>query len=94
MLIEMIKESLESNGNRLKPEFIEGLIVDVKHTKLSETSRVCLLQCVGGLEIIGKAQVLDTKNNDDLKGQEVAYKDALSNLYQDIGSISKAILAK
>ena len=88
---KMIKAELLESGNRISPAFIDSLIdaSEIKHFQLSANTRVCLLRLPTGHEIVGKAQVLDAKNDVKMVGELVAVNAAKDQLWQLVGTIAK-----
>ena len=90
-LKKMIKVELAKSGNRISLDFINRLIEvsEIEYFSLSPNTRVCLLRLPTGHEIIGKAQVLDAKNDVEMIGKSVARTDAKNQLWQLVGTIAK-----
>lgn len=95
-LINLIKNELERSGNKLSPTFIDTLAhhtdTKVTHHQMTPNTRVCVVTLPTGHELVGYAQVLDAKNDVELIGQSVAYKNAIENLWQTCGNIAKALM--
>lgn len=95
-LINLIKNELERSGNKLSTTFIDSLAHDPKtkvtHHQMTPNTRVCVVTLPSGHEVVGYAQVLDSKNDVELIGQNVAYQNAVENLWQTCGNIAKAVM--
>lgn len=90
---KLIKENLEKNGGRLDFPFIKSLADkgEVIHKQLTDNMRVCVIKLESGHEVIGVAQVLDAKNDIEAIGQEVAYDNAVNEIWKVAGNIAKLI---
>lgn len=88
-----LRKVLKDNSGKITLEFIENEIETekVKFFKLTANTRVCVIKTKGGHEVVGIAQVLDSINDVEEIGNEVAYKNAVDNLWNVYGSIAKVI---
>lgn len=93
-IIANVTEALAENNNKLSPEYIDSLVsrAEIEYFQLTPTMRVCVITLESGHEVLGKAQVLDAKNDDAEIGNQVAYGNAVNELWGQIGSIAKAVL--
>lgn len=94
-LLKMIKAELVANNGKLSVDFINDIANDPKikitHTQVTPNTRVCVVTLPSGHDLVGYAQVLDAKNDIELIGQEVAYRNAIDNLWSVCGNIAKVI---
>ncbi len=95
ILIEKLKIELESSGGKISPRFVEGVLNcpmnKVTHAQVTPNTRVCVITLRSGHDLVGYAQVLDAKNDVELVGQEVAYKNAADSIWSVLGSIAKVL---
>lgn len=91
-----IKRELEKNGNKLSKDFVDSILNDpsvtVMHSELMGNTRFCVIILPSGHNLVGYAQVLDAKNDDQLIGQEVAYNNAADQAWSVLGAIAKEVL--
>ena len=92
-LVAQLKKEMQQNMGKISPEFIERQSnkAKVSHAKITPNTRVCVITLESGHDLVGFAQVLDSKNDVELKGQEVAYDNAKKEAWSTIGSIAKVI---
>ena len=94
-LLEMLRNELLETGGKISPRFIDELAnhsqTKVTHCQVTPNTRVCVVTLPTGHDLVGYAQVLDAKNDVELIGQEVAYKNAIENLWAVCGSIAKIV---
>lgn len=95
-LLQDIGKELQDKGNKLSPGFIDDIAnhpnTKVTHAQLTPNTRVCVVTLPSGHDLVGYAQVLDANNDVPLIGQEVAYNNAIEQLWQTCGNIAKAIM--
>ncbi len=91
---DLQKELLENSG-RISPSFVNKMLNDpetgITHSKITPNTRVCVITLTTGHELVGYAQVLDSKNDVELIGREVAYKNAKEQIWSVLGSIAKVL---
>jgi len=92
-LADNIKAQLKSNGGKISPDFIDNLAENAEIIYLHPTPnmRLCILKVYSGHEVLGMAQVLDTRNDDSKIGNKVAYDNAKNELWKVCGNIAKVI---
>ena len=94
-LLELIKTELEKSNGKLSLSFIESLANNpdnkVSHCQVTPNTRVCVVTLPSGHDLVGYAQVLDAKNDVESIGQEVAYKNAIDQLWSVCGNIAKVV---
>jgi len=93
VLVDNIKANLKVNGGRISFDFIQNLAENAETIYLHPTPnmRLCVLRLYSGHEVLGMAQVLDSKNDDEELGNKVAYKRAVDELWAVCGSIAKVV---
>lgn len=92
--IENIQAELVKNANKISKLFIDSLVEssNITYHQLTPNMRVCVIQLPTGHEVLGKAQVLDSKNDVEELGNAVALQNAVNELWFLVGSIAKAVL--
>lgn len=93
-LKKMIRAELDRNSGKLSPDFIDEVSQSatvVVHRRLTHNTRVCVIVLPSGHELVGYAQVLDAKNDDESIGRKVAYDNAKEQLWSTLGSIAKVV---
>lgn len=94
-LPELIKKELIKNSGKLSPTFIESIAnhpdIKITHAQLTPNTRVCVVTLPSGHDLVGYAQVIDAKNDIESIGQEVAYKNAIGQLWSVCGTIAKVV---
>jgi len=94
-LLKSIEHELDRNGGKLSPKFIDTIannsLNKVTHHQMTPNTRVCVVTLYSGHELVGYAQVLDAENDVELIGQEVAYKNAIEQLWSVCGNIAKVV---
>lgn len=94
-LLTLIRKELQDNSGKLSPRFIDQLANNpdnkVTHSQLTPNTRVCVVTLPTGHDLVGYAQVLDAKNDVELIGQELAYKNAIDRLWSVCGNIAKIV---
>lgn len=92
-MIDSIAKELDGNNGMISFAFIEGLVEEgtVQHFHLTDNMRVCVIRLESGHEVLGKAQVLNAENDNQEKGEQVAYENAVGELWAVCGSIAKAL---
>ncbi len=90
-LISAIRSNMQENNNKISYEFIRNLAKSstVLYLQPTPNMRLCILTLPSGHEVLGKAQVLDAKNDDEEIGNTVAYDNAVKELWAVVGSIAK-----
>ena len=93
-LLRDIQNELLNNNNKLSSEFIDSVAdkAEVIYLHPTDATRICILQLRSGHEVLGYAQVLDPKNDDESIGNSVAYNNAKGELWQLCGSIAKVFI--
>ena len=95
-LHQLVKKELNRNMNKLSETFIDSLAfhkdTKVTHAQITPNTRVCVVTLPSGHDLVGYAQVLDSKNDQELIGQEVAYQNAIEQLWQVCGNIAKSYI--
>jgi hypothetical protein len=93
-LNKAVEDELRRNGNKLSKDFIDRVAytATVVHHQMTPNTRVCVVTLPSGHDLVGYAQVLDAKNDVELIGQEVAYKNAVEQLWSVCGNIAKDLL--
>jgi len=80
-----LTETLKANGGKIPLEFIDYHLnhgnTKVTHVQPTPNTRVCVITLPTGHDLVGYAQVLDSKNDVELIGQEVAYKNASEEIW-------------
>lgn len=86
-----IFNELVANNNKLSKTFIDSIVATASVTYLKPTSnmRLCVLTLPTGHEVLGKAQVLDAINDNEELGNQVAYNNAVNELWSLCGAIAK-----
>ena len=92
-LADNIKAQLNENNGKISFEFIKNLAEYSEKIFLHQTKnmRLCILKLYSGPEVIGIAQVLDSKNDDEKIGNDVAYNNAVNELWKVCGNIAKVV---
>lgn len=90
-IIENVKEALAENNNKLSVEYINSVIAcsDILYLNPTPTMRLCIITLPSGHEVLGKAQVLDPTNDVEAIGNQVAYTNAVSEVWMTLGNIAK-----
>ena len=95
LFIGELKDELNKNDGKISFQFIESYLnhkdTKVSHAQLTPNTRVCVITLPTGHDIVGYAQVLDSKNDVELMGQEVAYDNAKENIWSVFSSIAKVL---
>lgn len=93
--IEEFKIILKQHNGKIPETFIEKYLnhekTKVTHAQLTPNTRVCVITLTTGHDLVGYAQVLDAKNDEELIGQEVAYNNAKEEIWVAFGSIAKVL---
>lgn len=94
-LLALIRNELGKSNGKLSLSFIESLANNpdnkITHHQMTPNTRVCVVTLPSGHDLVGYAQVLDAKNDVELIGQEVAYKNAIDQLWSVCGNIAKVV---
>ena len=93
-IIDTVRKELNSNGNKLSFEFLKKEVSkgSVIYLKPTDNMRICIIQLPYGHEVLGVAQVLDSNNDVEQLGNEVAYNNAINELWKVFGNIAKGIM--
>lgn len=93
VLADAIKASLEYNDGKISYDFIKNLAdnSEVIYLHPTDNMRLCILKLYSGHEVIGVAQVLDSKNDVEEIGNKVAYDRAVDELWSVCGAIAKVL---
>lgn len=91
--IAKLKKALKENEGKIPFSFIQDEVKSAKieYHHLTKNMRVCVISLTTGHEVLGMAQVLDAKNDVEVLGNEVAYSNAVDELWKVYGSIAKVI---
>ena len=93
--INRLKKGLEDNSGKIPytlcDEILAATDTKVTHSQITPNTRVCVITLPTGHDLVGYAQVLDSKNDVELVGQEVAYKNAAEKVWQTLGNIAKVL---
>ena len=88
-------DSIEDGGvkGKISFNFIANLAENAEVIYLHPTAnmRLCILKLYSGHEVLGMAQVLDSKNDAEELGNKVAYDRAVNELWGVVGTIARAI---
>lgn len=86
-----IFNELVDNNNKLSKSFIDSVAATASINYLQPTPnmRLCVLTLSSGHEVLGKAQVLDAANDNEELGNQVAYNNAVNELWALCGTIAK-----
>ena len=92
-IVEELKAALTTTNGKIPMWFIEDQARKAKVTymKLSPNMRVCVMKLPFGAEVLGVAQVLDAKNDVEIIGNETAFADAKSKLWDVFGVLTLAL---
>lgn len=94
-LVGRLKTALDNNDGKIPFEFIKDEVEhhneEVIFHQLTPNMRVCVIRLKSGHEVLGVAQVLDAKNDEEEIGNQVAYGNAINELWKTFGSIAKVI---
>jgi len=93
-IIELIKDGLATNGNKLSAKLIDRLYLSSKITHVQPTpnTRVCVITLPTGHEVVGYAQVLDAANDVEEIGQRIAEENAKEEIWGLCGAIAKCFI--
>ncbi len=91
--IGQLKQNLKDNNGKIGFEFLQKYAESAEKIYLNPTPnmRLCILKLKTGHEVIGVSQVLDSKNDVEEMGNEIAYKNAVNQLWVTFGAIAKVI---
>lgn len=78
--------------NRVTEEDIKAAIVSAQYHVVGEKTTICLLQLKNGFEVVGSSSCVDPENFDQLKGQELAYRDAFERIWELEGYVMQNTL--
>jgi len=93
VFISDLKDRMDENDGKIPFSFIQDEVKrgQVQYMQLTPNMRVCVITLRTGHEVIGVAQVLDAKNDVESIGNEVAYANAVNELWKVFGSIAKVL---
>ncbi len=85
--------NIKDNDGKIGFEFITKYADRAEHIYLQPTAnmRLCVLKLETGHEVIGVAQVLDSKNDVESTGNKIAYNNAVNELWKTFGAIAKVL---
>lgn len=91
--LDRIKQNMSENDGKLSFQFMESLVEEgeVQYLKPTPSMRLCIITLASGHEVLGKAQILDPKNDVEKIGNGIAFDRAMDELWVTIGSIAKAL---
>ena len=94
-MVERLREELKINKGKISFDFIQREVAehteDVWYFHLTANMRACVIKLKSGHEVLGMAQVLDSKNDVEEIGNKVAFDNAVNKLWEVYGSIAKVI---
>ena len=89
-----LNNAMNGNGGKIPFSFIRGLVehddTKIVHVQPTPNTRVCVIVLPTGHNLVGYAQVLDSANDDELIGQEVALTNATNEMWAMLGAIALA----
>ena len=90
-LQQSIIDELGRNSNKISPTFINNIVAQstVQYLHPTPNMRLCIITLPTGHEVLGKAQVLDAKNDVETIGNQVALSNATNEIWALVGSIAK-----
>lgn len=93
-LVQSLKEELTKTENKISPNFVESVVAisTIKYHHLTPAMRACTITLPTGHEVVGIAQVLDAKNDNEDIGNAVALTRAKNELWPLLGSIAKVLI--
>jgi len=93
VLADNIGLDLEANDGKISFDFIKNLAdnADVIYLHPTPRTRICVMTIYSGHEVVGFARVLDPKNDVEEIGNQVAFDNAMDELWNVCGSIALAI---
>ena len=80
-------QQLVIEGDMITPQEIENAILHTTYTKLGNKMVVAHITLKDGFEVIGKAGIVDPSKFDMAIGSNIARADALSRIWEHMGSI-------
>lgn len=92
-IVKELKKAMDSNDGKIPFSFIEEQADKAKKTfaRLTPNTRVCVLTLETGHEVVGVAQVLDSKNDVEDIGNKIALDRAKNELWASFGAIAKVL---
>lgn len=89
--VKSIFNELVDNNGKLSKAFIDSVAAtaSVNYSRPTPNMRLCILTLPTGHEVLGKAQVLDALNDVEELGNQVAYDNAVNELWALCGTIAK-----
>ena len=93
-LVQSLKEELTKTENKISPSFIESVVdaSTIKYHHLTTNMRACTITLPTGHEVVGIAQVLDSNNDIEAIGNQVALTNATNELWKLVGTIAKLFI--
>jgi hypothetical protein len=93
VLADNIKAQLDTNNGKISYDFIKNLAdnADVIYLNPTPRTRICVMTIYSGHEVVGYARVLDPKNDVEKIGNEVAFENAMNELWNICGSIALVV---
>lgn len=70
------------NNYYLTQEYIDGVILTEEYATIGKKTVVCVLTLENGFEVVGSASCIDPENFDFEIGQELAYEDAVNQIWK------------
>ena len=91
--VRRLNNAMLNNSGKIPQSFIgnELYAAKVTHMKITPNTRVCVITTLSGHDLVGYSQVLDAKNDVELIGQEIAYRNAAEQAWSVYGTIAKVI---
>ena len=92
--VSAVYSELTSNNNKIPPTFITSLVAqsNIKYGQPTANMRVCTITLPTGHEVIGVAQVLDSNNDIEAIGNQVALTNATNELWKLVGTVAKLFI--
>jgi len=94
ILVRLARE-LKENGGKISPSFITSEVerddTVTQFFQLTDNMRVCTIRLESGHEVLGKSQVLDKRNDIKAVGEEIAFRNAINELWSVFGGLSLVI---
>ncbi len=91
--LQALRATLIENDGKIDPKFITNELekAEVFHHRMTEHTRVCVIRFRTGHEVVGYSQVLDSKNDIEEIGQQIAYRNASNEAWSVFGSVAKVL---
>lgn len=89
-----LKRVTQGNGNFIPSSFIDEQVekATVTYVQPTKNTRICILTMETGHEVVGYARVLDSDNDDAVKGNLIAFNNAKNELWSVYGTIAKLFI--